>query len=442
MRATTLLGILAIGCGARGALEVAPAPEDGGIECVPAAPAVESCNGLDDDCDSAVDEDLGFDRLGDPLAIRIDEGETGPCDVCRWAWGTALLPTSEGWLATWRVSFDGLRPMPNAFARPLDRAGLPTGPARTLFEAPAPQGFRIVPSTRERALLAFCIRDVADDIPASAFLDARGALLSGPTQRTPRLRGCGGQLVDAVWTGRRHLFTWLHGTDGIALDVADEDGRSLRSEVHDRDGWVWIDPGVRLSAAHGGVLQVFLHRPDPDDPPRNELVVRRLDLEGNVRSELVVPIDDGQAADPLVASAARGWLIVARRNADGGYYTVRVDDDGTLLSGATLHDVVREQHNTHSDLEPRPGGGFYFATTVSVPGPPTTYRSIFALLDEEGRIERELVSEPISGSGDEGWVLSPDIVARDGEAWVLYHGIAADADFNRVLLQRYGCVAP
>ena len=186
-------------------------------------------------------------------------------------------------------------------------------------------------------------------------LDARGALLSGPTQRTPRLRGCGGQLVDAVWTGRRHLFTWLHGTDGIALDVADEDGRSLRSEVHDRDGWVWIDPGVRLSVAHGGVLQVFLHRPDPDDPPRNELVVRRLDLEGNVRSELVVPIDDGQAADPLVASAARGWLIVARRNADGGYYTVRVDDDGTLLSGATLHDVVREQHNTHSDLEPRPG---------------------------------------------------------------------------------------
>lgn len=442
MRAAILLGILVIGCGARGALEVDPTPPDGGTVCVPADPAVEACNGRDDDCDGAFDEDLGFDRLGDPIAIRIDEGETGTCDVCRWAWGTALLPTEGGWLATWRVSFDGLRPMPNAFSRRLDRAGRPVAPTVTLFEAPVPQGFRVVPTTRGRALLAFCIRDVADDVPASAFLDARGATLAGPTQRSPHLRGCGGQLVDAVWTGRRHLFSWLHGRDGIALDVADEDGRSLRSEVHDREGWEWIDPGVRLSVAHGGVLQVFLHRPDPDHPPTNELVVRRLDLEGNARSEIVVPIDDGQAADPMVASAARGWLILARRNSDGGYYTVRVDDDGALLSGATLHDVAREQHNTHSDLEPRPGGGFYLATTVSEPGLPTTYRSILALLDDEGRIERELAGDPIDGSSAEGWVLSPDVVARDGEAWVLYHGIAPDADFNRVLLQRYGCVAP
>ena len=71
-------------------------------------------------------------------------------------------------------------------------------------------------------------------------------------------------------------------------------------------GWMWIDGSAVLSVAHGGVLQVFLRRPDPDHPPTNQLIARRLDLEGHALSEVVIPLAGGQAAEPRVVPGPRG----------------------------------------------------------------------------------------------------------------------------------------
>jgi len=419
-------------CGTGACAREAPGCTDGDVPpCEPGSPSPETCNGIDDDCDGSIDEGLGFGPRGEPIAIRIDEGETGDCTSCRWAAETSLFYGGNGFVAVWRLGFDGMQPMPNTFSRAIDLDGTPRATARVLWDPPVSQGFRMAPTSGGRAVLAFCLRDVADDVPSSAFLDADGALLEGPTERSPRLDTCGGQVPDVVWTGRRHLFSWVHDHEGPALEVADEEGRSLSFEVLDRDR---VDGGIRLSNSGGRVLQVFVQRPEP---AAADLVLRTLDDEGNLLGEAMARPEVGRAVLPVVAPATPGWLVLAENDVAPGIFALRIDEEGDIVSGPTLLDESRTYANDLYDLEPRPGGGFYFVATVY--DVPYEYYVFVATLDDEGRIEEEWATEPFSPDGKEGWIASPDLVAVGGSVFLLYKGLAPNSEPNRIWLREFGC---
>src|SRR5688572_28883723 len=90
-----VLACCAVACGARSGLREpsgdaaidTPAPV-----CVPAP---EQCNGRDDDCNGLIDDGLGFGALGPAAVLRSNEGDTGDCGSCRWAWDPILAPMAD-----------------------------------------------------------------------------------------------------------------------------------------------------------------------------------------------------------------------------------------------------------------------------------------------------------------------------------------------------------
>ena len=126
---------LLLGCGARSGLEVSRAPADEGSSDAaqvdaglrdaglrdagpPCVPTGETCNGIDDDCDGRLDEDLGFGAVGEPIIVR-DEDEHGDdrCSTCAIAFSPHAVSTSAGILVAFRMGFDGSHPIPNTFTR-------------------------------------------------------------------------------------------------------------------------------------------------------------------------------------------------------------------------------------------------------------------------------------------------------------------------------------
>ena len=109
-------------CGARSSLTLSDQQTDAGNEsCEPRLGSVERCNGLDDDCDGLVDEDLVIAPLGGPIVVRDAEGSTGVCSTCRWALSPQLRPVKAGTACIVELGFDGASPGPNIYARRLTR---------------------------------------------------------------------------------------------------------------------------------------------------------------------------------------------------------------------------------------------------------------------------------------------------------------------------------
>jgi len=189
--------------------------------CVPGRPGPqERCGGGDEDCDGAVDEDLGVEEAGAPIVIRDREGSTGDCTSCNWAFSPVIWPTTDGLLAIWRLGFLGTRPAPNVLARRLDDSGVPAGPVFTVFDTNATRGPRAAPlpeaaGGEPRLALTFCGRFGTDDRAASAVVDAAGSVLLSPTARSPTRFGCGAGEPDVAATGSRLAFAW---TDNVAPD--------------------------------------------------------------------------------------------------------------------------------------------------------------------------------------------------------------------------------
>ncbi len=394
--------------------------QDAGV--VDAAPCVlrdEVCNGVDDDCDGWVDEDLGIVPIGGPMVLRDVEGETGDCSTCRWALDPFLASSESGLFAAWHLSFNGTAPMPNLFGVVLDGAGRPVESPRS-FSSRTGQTLRFAVSPGDSSLAAFCERDGSRDRAVSFTHDGFSAgpvLRRGPDTSTCRAVSD----VDVTWTGERFVLSWSDASPpfGVVVEVLDASGSRLEDSFR-------LDVGggnpVRAAVGHG---EVALLTAAALPPPGTTLVLHRLDA---LARPIGVPVEIPRLTsfqDSALVAVPGGWLVYAW--GVGGAFQVSISRDGVVGDESPLR---FDQRTAGYSLFPRPRGGH-----VSIERRSQT-RALPPVIEwwrADGTLEATWV-----GPADDS-ARTPHVAFRDGSTWVIYGTPPETFEANQVRLRRFGC---
>jgi hypothetical protein len=391
---------------------------DGAVDAC--APIAEACNGVDDDCDGLVDEELGVVPLGEPIIVRNDEGDTGDCGTCRWAFEPDLWLGSEGLLATWYISFDGSSPRPNLYARRLTVDGAPLGAPFLLLKATGKTP-RFAPRTRDRALLALCQRISSRDRPATFELDFSGTVFGAITERSPATSQCRTMSdVGASWTGERFVVAWsdVSAPFGVALDIADAHGASVATRRLDEGGGM----PARLATGHGGLVLVT-SRAQP--PPGTTLLFHRLDALGE---SIGPPVEYGTMdglQDAAIGALPDGWLVHAWGPNVG--LALRLGNDGTITS---IERLARDPESSGFSLAARPGGG---SVVVEKRTRGMALPAILRWHRADGSLEATWRAPETDPMGD------ASVYHHEGITWVVYRTPAESFLPNQIRLRRFGC---
>ncbi|MBN2194244.1 MAG: hypothetical protein JW751_15615 [Polyangiaceae bacterium] len=172
--------------------------------CGPGSGTAETCNGVENDSDGLADEGLGLSPW-EIYELRTTELSSGGYS-CRWTFGTVAWEGPEGLVALWQLGFDGSRPEPNAFIGDLSTAFVTRAP-RVLLERNVTAGFRVAVGTR-RVAVATSARWDASDRPAVRWLDRSGEVLGGSDRVIGDSVTSGSTATDVVWTGSHFLVSW------------------------------------------------------------------------------------------------------------------------------------------------------------------------------------------------------------------------------------------
>ncbi len=160
-------GAAAAGSGALGG-------SGGGVAC-PGGGSVEVCNGIDDDCDGEIDEDLPLEIVDGPIVVRNDEGSTavgssGSCISCAWAWHPQLIAPQDQLGVVWYLGIDGGHEQPSGFGRPLSWELEPQGAVSSLGPQFWLEALRRGDTVMRGSLLALVQRVGASDRASFAFV--------------------------------------------------------------------------------------------------------------------------------------------------------------------------------------------------------------------------------------------------------------------------------
>ncbi len=424
-------GIEPVRCGEHGCETVVSCVDGEMPACVPRTPAPESCNLLDDDCDGEVDEGLGFGPLGDAVLLRRDEGETGGCTSCRWAWGTALAPVGEGFLALWNLGLYGGAEQPTLHGRLVDRSGQPLEDVRLLREdyilgIDAMQALAPLP---ERGLPFDAIyRAGGSDVPGFLFVGAQGGIETA--MPTPAFGP--GNVARTVWTGERFISAW-EADDGLQVASLSADAGDERRIDVDR----LERPGAITFGTYPGRVGILVSR-YRDMPERRDQWLVVLDEGGEVLAP-ARQIDVEYATWQRLVGTAEGWLHI--RPGPWGESSTRqtLDLDGDPTSEALEFEDGRRLGD--SGLQDA------FALHPVSNGIVTVWQ-----WQESGEMRVELldgVGDTLSGwsgpvplaPGEElGFLTSPHITFVDDQILVIWHGLAPDGQANPVWVRGFGCV--
>jgi len=424
-------GIAPVQCGAAGCVTTVVC--EGGVmpACVPREPAAETCNLIDDDCDGQVDEGFGFGPLGETVTLRTDEFDTGDCTSCRWAFGTSITPTEDGFLALWNLGLSGGAEEPNLYGRRLDSSGNLAGSIELLrsdlFLTIDPV-LALEPKPPRGLPLDAIYRVGSDDVPGLLFVDSSGttdAVLPTPASGAygvPRM----------VWTGARFVSAW-------------EDDYKLRVAVLDANGVleheVKVDALERPAAITLGVYRdrvgILVSR-YVDVPETRDQWFILLDALGNV-VQPAHPIDVEYASWQRLVGTEEGWLHI-RPNGFGEPSTRQpLDPAGDPLDGATTFEDGRHLSDS--------GGQDIFVPlvdqneTLAVWQSPEGGQMNVEFLDSRGQTRRHWSGPiPVLPGQEEDYLADPHVAIAADRVVVLWHGGAPNNLPNRVMERSFGCV--
>lgn len=422
--------IAPVSCGSNGC-ERTVLCEDGVMpQCVPGTPQAESCNLQDDDCDGQVDEGLGFGPLAEPSVLRTDEFDTGDCTSCSWAWGTTLAPTSDGFVALWNLGLSGGSRQPTLFGRSIDAFGAPIGAVQLLRDdfftdlkpvqavMPMPPGG--IPMAIEHRVPG------QPDVAGLLFAPADGStsIVSPVPGQAPTNR------ERIVWTGERFVAAWEEG-DALQVAVLLADG-TLETMVD-------VDPLQRPGAITLGVY-----------PGRVGILVSRVRVELELWDQWFVELDGlGHVVTPAheievdydtwqhVVGTDQGWLHIMPRDSQEPSTRQPLDHDGTALGVALpFADGRHVDTGLGNTFMPRPGLGEMITAWSDDAGPMHV-----EFLDAAGDVLRGWSGPlPAGPDGEVGYLVEPHIDLTDDRALVLWHGLGGNAQPNAVYAQAFGCV--
>lgn len=406
----------------------------GGVPACAGGGDDEVCNGIDDDCDGEIDEDLPLEVLDGPLGVRNHEGRTDvglgvDCVSCGWAWRPQLVMPNDELGVVWYLGIWGGNEQPSAFFRRLSWELEPQGSVSSL----GPQYWMSTlarGTTRTGAeLLTFVERSNHMDLPS--FGPLGGNFTQGASVPLP---GCssasyGGLLVP--------LFPGLVGcaSFGVVHSFAvDDDGRGIgQHEQHDLHlpGETTTDLGGRAVAAlkgNSGLLAVPLRLGAFNSPM--QLWTRQVSAQGvplgdGLRQELGGP--KGLQLEGLFA-VPDGYLLFGddRRSGEwpSGRFVVPLGPDGRMTGELAHYDQGLADFDEVAVL--RVGSGFVVALT-------TAMGLRIEQLDGAGRVVRESL-EPLP------IYSQASLLFAHGHLYVAYaEPPALSGGENRVAVARFSC---
>ncbi len=419
-------------CGV-GACEAVVQCEGGAMPlCVPREPEPEACNLLDDNCNGLVDEGFGFGPVGEALYVRTDEFDTGPCGSCRWAWGTSLAPRDDGLVALWNLGLSGGDERPTLYRRPVDRLGHPVGPIaldRDDFLLELQPMLALPPMPAKGLPMEATYRVGSDDVPGLLFVSA-----SGMTETTLPIPGGGPRGVPrTVWTGERFVTAWEED-DALHVAVLTADGAL--------DHTVDVDPLERPAAitvaAFPGRVAILVSRYRADPERRDQWLIL-LDSLGQVVSPAHA-IDVAYASWQRLVGTDEGWLHIRPNGFEEPSTRQPLDVEGNPVAQATPFPDGR--HFQDSGLQdtfvPRPGLG---EMMVAWQAPEGGLMHVEAL-DGRGEVRRGWSGPLAPDPGlDQGFVVTPHLTFVDDRVLVIWGGGAIDGAPNPVSVRAFGCVS-
>jgi hypothetical protein len=409
----------------------------GGAGGVPACVGVgrdEICNGLDDDCDGEIDEDLPLEVVDGPIAVRDHEGRTDDglpvdCVSCGWAWYPQLVMPNGTLGVVWYLGIWGGNEQPSGFFRRLSWELEPLGSVGSL----GPQYWMSTlarGTTRTGAeLLAFVERVERSDVPSVGRLS--GAFEQGAS--VPLL-GCSSASYSGLLTP---LFPGLvacasFGT--VHTFSVDDDGQGVSVPEHHElgvPGETMTDLGGRPFAAlkgSSGLMAVPLRLGAFNTPM--QLWTRQISAQGaaladGFRQELGGP--KGLQLEGLFATTD-GYLLFGDDRTSGewpnGRFVVPLGPDGRLRGALVHYDQGLADFAEVTVV--RVGSGFVVAES-------TALGLRVEQLDETGAVVLE-------------WQLDVPIYSRasllfaQGHLYVAYtEPPAQNGGENRVMVGRFSC---
>jgi hypothetical protein len=407
----------------------------GGVPICAGGAGVEVCNGIDDDCDGEIDEDLPIGVMHEPVAVRSHEGRTDlglpiDCSSCGWAWHPQLVMPNDELGVVWYLGIWGGSEQPSGFYRRLTWELEPEGEVASIGSGYWLSALGRGTTRTGTELLTFVERKNQQDLPSFAALGRDFAL--GPSVS---LSGCaaaayGGLLtplfpglVSCASPGQVHAFALDDGGTGVegfaSYDLGfsgDAEGGRAVAAQHAESALLALPftPNVP-----GAAMQLWTHRMARNGAPLGEALRQELDSPRGLHLEGLFSTSDGY----LLFGDDRGPGAWPK-----GRFVVPLDLDGRE-SGDMTHYDVGDLADFDEVAVTRVGTGFVVTETTP----------------------QALVVERLSDSGSilEVWRVitptysEPSVLVAHGRLYVAFvEPPPPNRGENRVIVTSFGCAPP
>ncbi len=390
-------------------------------------PEPESCNGRDDDCDGATDEGLGFGPVGEIVELRGDTGGSDICTSCRWAFDTSLTPIDTGYLVDWRVGILGDSEIPNFYQRRIAPDGTPLGEVE-LPSMDVVLDVRYVGRSDHRAVLPRegVARVWRGDDPIWIETDRTGRT---EIRDRPYTLGAGcrsANVGETVWTGER-LVSVCWDEDAVFVASLAQDGTDVRNERIPLEG----ARGGNVAVYNGLVgVRTFVVR------DRAERYVEFMLLDAN--GFVVVPprrVDLEYASWARLIGTEAGWQYWTFHRGPTTWQQLSFEGD-PLTEPQPFFDARRNGDAPYQDVQRVDESSSEFLNIWQSPyGEPDEDLHV-EFIDAEGNIGRAWQG-PLGERG--GSDFHPHI-GDDGNVRLVWHGSSEDRTINAVYFMELGCV--